>query len=385
MRFFPFKILILCILVPPVFYIFSVQEIEQRLNTVYTDGIKDIYTGNPRLLLDGSISLKDALDSNITQYLESRKLIPWGVEPSVAVTTKQGTILYPPVFEAPVQALMSPDPMAVAAANYKLLNEGLVIHVNVKLEHNTPLASFILILYVGISLFVLYGFYRAGVRKAGQVDEERSREIERLLEQEEYYEAQVETVKQKRVEIETRFDTLKEELQKEKEKAVRNEDEMVEEIVHLEQEIDKNIKLHQEQEKKIEQLSVQITEFEQSNQKDGGQLFKTTVGVRKRFETLYKNVIIHKRAVSGFCGLSEEIKIKGEEVIHQLNEKPELVQIKRKVFSKRRRGTVLEVIFAYKGRLYFRHSKNRGVEILSIGTKNTQGKDLEFLDTLPPA
>jgi len=62
-----------------------------------------------------------------------------------------------------------------------------------------------------------------------------------------------------------------------------------------------------------------------------------------------------------------------------------MVQIKRKVFSKRGRDTVLEVIFAYKGRLYFRQSKNKGVEILSIGTKNTQGKDLEFLDALPPA
>ncbi len=383
MRFFPFKILILCILLPPVVYIFSVQKIEQRLNVAYTDGIKDIYTGNPRLLLEGSISLKDALDRNITRYLGSRKLAPWGVTPSVAVTTKQGTILYPPVFEESVQSMTSPDPMKVAAGNYKLMNEGLVIHVNVKLEHNTPLTSLILMMTIGGSLCVLFVFYRAGVRKALWADQEKSREIERLLEQEEDYEEQVETVRQKREELETRFETLKEDLDKEKQKAVRNEDGMIEEIVHLEREIDKNITLQQEQKKEIDQLSVQIVDFTKSNQRDMRQLFKASSAVRKRFETLYKNVIVHKKAISGFCSLSEDMKIKGEEVIHQINENSEKVQIKRKVFSKRGRETVLEVIFAYKGRLYFRQSKLKGVEILSIGTKNSQMKDLEFLDKLP--
>ena len=214
-------------------------------------------------------------------------------------------------------------------------------------------------------------------------DQEKSREIERLLEQEEYYEEQVETVRQKREELETRFETLKEDLEKEKQKAVRNEDGMIEEIVHLEREIDKNITLQQEQKKEIDQLSVQIVDFTKSNQRDMRQLFKASSAVRKRFETLYKNVIVHKKAISGFCSLSEDMKIKGEEVIHQINENSENVQIKRKVFSKRGRETILEVIFAYKGRLYFRQSKLKGVEILSIGTKNSQMKDLEFLDKLP--
>lgn len=56
--------------------------------------------------------------------------------------------------------------------------------------------------------------------------------------------------------------------------------------------------------------------------------------------------------------------------------------IKRKVFSKKSRETVLEVLFAYRGRLYFRTSRDQHVEILTIGTKNTQLKDLEFIDRL---
>jgi len=72
------------------------------------------------------------------------------------------------------------------------------------------------------------------------------------------------------------------------------------------------------------------------------------------------------------------MKIKVEEIIHKLNEDPSFVLVKRKVFGKKGRATVQEVIFAYKGRLY----KDGKIEILTIGTKNTQAKDLEFLDNI---
>jgi hypothetical protein len=104
--------------------------------------------------------------------------------------------------------------------------------------------------------------------------------------------------------------------------------------------------------------------------------------VKKRFDALYKNTAIHDRAVAGFFALTEALKIKAEEVIHQLNEDPKQVHIKRKVFGKKNRETVFEVIFAYKGRLYFRNISGGRVEVLVIGTKLTQTKDLTFLDKL---
>ena len=76
------------------------------------------------------------------------------------------------------------------------------------------------------------------------------------------------------------------------------------------------------------------------------------------------------------------MKIKAEEVIHQLNENPSLVTIKRKVFGGKGQKTVLEVIFGYKGRLYFRNTKEQRVEVLAMGTKNTQARELEFLARL---
>jgi hypothetical protein len=97
---------------------------------------------------------------------------------------------------------------------------------------------------------------------------------------------------------------------------------------------------------------------------------------------LYKNLLVSQRAVDGLVELNEEMRLKAEEVIHQLNANPDLVTIKRKVFGKKNRETVLEVVFAYKGRLYFRRGTDRRLEIVAIGTKNTQERELEFLASL---
>jgi len=39
-------------------------------------------------------------------------------------------------------------------------------------------------------------------------------------------------------------------------------------------------------------------------------------------------------------------------------------------------------VFAYKGRLYFSKTKENRIEILMIGDKNSQNKDLEFINNL---
>ncbi len=60
LKFLSFKIFILCILLPTIFYIFSIQSIESHLKRRYTKEIEDIYTGDTRPLFDGSMRLKDA-------------------------------------------------------------------------------------------------------------------------------------------------------------------------------------------------------------------------------------------------------------------------------------------------------------------------------------
>ncbi len=178
------------------------------------------------------------------------------------------------------------------------------------------------------------------------------------------------------------IEAMKGELDQERRKATAAEDEMIEELVLLEEKISQNLEQQGLQSEEINALKEKIQQFEKENETNSRQLLKGMDAARKRFGTLYKKTAVHDRAIEGFVELTEELKIKAEEAIHQLNDDPKMVQIKRKVFGKKSRETVFEVIFAYKGRLYFRNIPGNRVEILVIGTKLTQSKDLAFLSKL---
>lgn len=382
MKFFSFKILFLCILLPPILYIFSEQFIENRLKGKYTGEIENIYIGDTRPLLDGSVELKDAISENIGRFVEKDPLISYGVNVSVTVITKQGTILYPPIFEEE-DTLLPSDPMRIAARNYKLMNEGLVLRVEVNLPHNTPIPIAMLAFYILLFLFVLYVYYKIGIRKVRQAEQEKNREIERLQELEQVYDDDLKSLEKDREKLASESTKIKRSLENEKVRASKNEEEMIEEIVSLEEEIGKNVALQEKQRKEIRDLKEEIKRLDKGGRKDIRQKLRGADAVGKRFKVLYKNISVSDRAVSGFIGLAEELKIKGEEVIHQLNENPDLVSIKRKVFGKKsKHNTILEVIFGYKGRLYFSKTKDSRIEVLAIGTKNSQTKDLEYLDNL---
>jgi len=382
LKFFSFKILILCILLPPVLYIVSVLSIERHLKSRYAEEIEDVYMGDTQPLFSGDVTLKDAINKNIDQYLQSKIMILWGVKENITVTTKHNTILYPEVFDDEEDSLLQPDPMQVAADNFKLMNEGLVINVDLKLEHNTFLSNVLLAFYICISVLVLYIYYKAGIKKAMQEDTEKSREVARLQELEENNTETLKALIQDKKNLKSEITKTRKSLKKERIKASINEDEMIKEIIALEEKFDKNIALQQEKQEEIDALKEKMKLFEKERRKDIKQKTKLFDSSRKRFKALYKNVTINERAINGFVDLTDDMKIKGEEIIHKLNNDPNVVPIKRKVFSKKRRTTVQEIIFSYKGRLYYRKTKDNKIEILTIGTKNTQAKDLEFLDSI---
>ncbi len=89
-----------------------------------------------------------------------------------------------------------------------------------------------------------------------------------------------------------------------------------------------------------------------------------------------------QKAIDGFINLNEEQQIKAEETIHLLNRDPGSVIVKRKVFSgKKHKATCFEILFAYNGRLYFMNHPNK-TEVVLIGTKQTQNRDMEYLHNL---
>jgi len=380
MKHFPFKILILCILLPTVLYIVSIQTVEQYLQEKYAREIEEAYIGDTKPLFEGNLKVQDAVNHNIDQYLKEKPLLDWGVKLKITVTTKQNRIVYPAAYEEDHKTEPDTPNIVIAEENYFLLNEGLTVGLDLSVAHNRLLSNAIFGIYIVLSLGILFFFYRLSVKKAEAETHEKEQEIERLLKLESDYTQSLENLGRERKTLSSEIASVKKNLESEKEKAIRSEDEMFDEMVSLEEKLNENVAQQEEQLKEIEALKVEIERSER--QKGGKQKAKASAVAQKRFRTLYKNISIHDRAAGGFTGLTADLQLKAEEVIHQLNDDPSLVTIKRKVFGKKNRETVLEVIFAYKGRLYFRNSKESGVEILSIGTKHTQAKDLSFLDKL---
>ena len=381
MKFFSLKILILCILLPPVLYIFSVQSLERNLKSRYLNDIENIYLGDTRPLFEGSVRLKDDINRNINRYLQNNVLISLGVKVIVNVTSKKGTILYP----APVNnntSILPNNPIQIASDNYRLMEEGLVVDVDVVIEPNTVLANIILCVYIFISIVVLSFYYWSGLKKVRKEETEKNSELSRLKEREINYAENLKAMMQDKKSLGFEIKKIQKQLKKETIKASKNEDEMIKEIILLENKVMNKIELLNDKEKEIDELKEKIKRFEKEGRKESKQKIKFYHSVRKRFKTLYKNISIDQKAIMGFLDLTEDMKIKSEEIIHKLNENPKLVPVKRKVFSKKGRSSVQEAIFAYNGRLYFRANKQSRIEILSIGTKNTQAKDLEYLDTI---
>lgn len=380
MRYLSLIVLAVSILLPPLLYIYSVDFVEKYLKTSYTEGVESVYMGDTGRLFSGETDLGAAIGENINDFLSRQSLIPWGVRIGIVVMSKKGKIVYPSIFDSSDKELMQSDPMQTAADNYALLSEGLLVSVTVKVDHSTPLANTILAIYISISFLSVSVYYGRFLRRSKKIESEKNKEIRELTAMQNDNSERLATLLRTRQGFEEKYEVLSRELATEKEKANRNEEDLIDEIEELESKIRETELKQQEKQEEIDLLKERLTELGQNVKARHKKRSRNAGAVEKRFKTLYKNVAMHKRSLKGFMDLGGEMKIKCEEIIHQLNADPEKVLVKRKVFHKKSRETVFEVIFAYRGRLYYRIIQGNTIEILSVGTKNTQAKDLEFLD-----
>ncbi|MFZ5572446.1 MAG: hypothetical protein ACOZF0_18760 [Thermodesulfobacteriota bacterium] len=382
MKYFSFRILFLCIALPPFIHLATVQSLETYLRNQYKEAIENTYLGDTRPLFSGDIRLRDAVNNNIDRFLARQPLIKWGAKTEVLVTTKQNSIIYPNIFAADEDSLMAKDRRLVAADNYRLMNEGLLISVNVTLQRSSLLVILMFSSFYFVSLLFLYRHYRIGYRKAVEEERNREKEIARLLEIEKQHSARLAALREDKQFLAGEFQRIKKKLEHDKLQATRNEDEMIEEMIALEAKFQNTLKLYDEQQKENESLKEIIRQYEKMLQKTDKQRDRTVAAVQKRFKMLYKNVLFQQRAYQGVADLPEDMKIKVEEVIQHLQTDPALVPVKRKVMMKRNPKAILEVTFSYNGRLYYRKTRDNHIEILAVGTKNTQNKDLAYLDGL---
>ena len=219
MRFLSFKIFLLCIIFPPVCYIVTAYTAEHYSQKFYSAGIEDIYTGDLQPLLTGNVRLKNVIGQNIHDYLKSRSIINLGLKVDVTVATKKGNILYPDIIGDENLSYLPPDPLLVAADNYALLNEGLVVKVETRFEHNRLISNSALAFYIFLAVLIFYLHYKVAVRKAAREERETRLEMDRLQAQDSENVAKLDQLVGARQGLQKELVRLKEKMEDERRKS----------------------------------------------------------------------------------------------------------------------------------------------------------------------
>jgi hypothetical protein len=386
MRFLSFRIIYLCILLPPVLYVFSVQGLEIIIQKRWSAELNRMIAADIGSLLQGKISFESQLHKNVQEFLSGRKLIRWGVRPEISIITRTGRVLYPvmlfePSHREPAGSLaLSTE--ATAARNLKILNEGFLVKFGVDIPHNTWVANSVLLFYLFIVSALLAKVYVARTSEAERLSRlnaaalekagaELARSQERLgrltIEEKSYRE---------------RVELLHSELHKAQDRLESAEHDALTEMEGLEKSLQESTALREAMEQEVAGLREEVTRLTVLSQRSEKKKEKQVQGLTRRLSILYKNIQFHEKAVQGFLELQDDMQLKAEETIHALNEDGSKVPVKRKVFSGKGALGVVESEFAYRGRMYWRRGANGKVEILTIGTKSTQRRDLAHLETL---
>lgn len=340
---------------------------------------------NQQALYEGRYAVKEEIHRNLEEYFGEGLRHRLGIEIYILVKTPDDRILYPsqprrgaqgPVDDFTTFPSESIDYMETAAENFRILSLGLVLTVNIRVRPNSWISNAILIFYILSALLVLMGFVRRGIREAESREIEREGLVADLAEQLARAESRLQEVGSKEDAYQKRISELRDE----KSELSRDIDGLLEDMERQETGLQEQRGLREALEHQVLQLRQEITELKEKTRKPRQK--KREDAAAKRFKVLYKNLAFTERAVEGFLHLTEEFQLKAEEVIHNLNQNESLVVVKRKVFGKGGKMNVLEVEFSYAGRIYLQKDTQSKTRIVAIGTKNTQEKDLAFLEGL---
>ncbi len=342
--------------------------------------LNQVILRNPDDLYKGHYTVKEEINRNIDEYLRQNSWLRLGVEIRILVKTKKDRILYPSTKDEEFGITKDPSSinyMEIASENFQVLNEGLAASVDLNIRHNSWLSNLILLFYVSLSVWILTRAVQARFREVEKEDAARNETVERLS-------ARLTGTDRKLRELESREAEYRrkiEELQREKQGLSRDVDGLLEEIERQEQGLGSQKELRENLESELIRLRKELDRVKdrtsplKSRRRSGE-------ATQKRFRVLYKNLEFTDRAIEGFLSLPEDHQLKAEELIHKLDGNGSQVTVRRKVFAKGGKTDVLEADFSYSGRLYFQkdHRRNR-IRIVAVGTKNTQDRDLAYVET----
>jgi hypothetical protein len=365
----------------------TLQMLEAYFQKREESNLNQFLIRNQEALYEGRYTVKEEINRNIGEYLSRSFKYRLGIRTHILIKTKDDRILYPAQFrkdlmEARPESDFSELPMEslnyleVAAENYRILNEGLIPTVDVQIKHNSWMSNSILVFYVFFAVLILQKFFKKTITETERRHVEQRRLSENLSEQLNQAEIRLGDVEAKENNYLRKISELKED----KESMSRDIDGLLEEMEKLEAGLVEQKGLKKETELEVSRLTDELDRLKEKLQKPR-QKKKRVEATGKRFRVLYKNLVFTDRAVEGFLSLPDEFRIKAEEVVHKLNEDESMISVKRKVFGKKGKLNILEAAFSYSGRIYFQKDLLPKTRVLAIGTKNTQEKDLAFIES----
>ena len=275
--------------------------------------------------------------------------------------------------------------------------------VIVSVQHNTLLSNAVLLIYTAILLQGLFLYNRTSSRRdtrtlqqALQTRDEtsqRAREIQQELDRVRDRLLTVEPAEQEYTQEIRALEFERENLQRKLSGLTAREEELrgkAARAVELDQEIDALEDLLEEASTDISSKDDEIQKLEVSLKKASRNVAKPTSRVRevdqlgKRLRTLYPPIEFENKAVEDLVNLRDEtMKLKAEQAIKRLSDEADNVSIRRKVGGLPSHLSIFELGFAGKGRIYYSRGQQQRFRLLTVGAKNTQKTDLEYLSRLP--
>lgn len=384
MNSFPFKTLFLCIFLPPICYILTLQILENALQKHENALLEKVIIQDHEALYEGRHSISEEIRQNLGSYLKQGMKYRLGVRTNILIKTGDNQILYPvPDRDQGIsQGIDFTDPskvslnyVQVAMENYRILNEGLLVSTDLRIAHNSWISNSILIFYVFISVSVFSRIVQKSLKRREKEAAEQQRLIKLFSHQLTQTEERLQSVKAKEREFHERI----EKLNQEKKGLSEDVNGLLSEMEELETGLESQKRLKEELELEVLKLEEELDKFKTKTEKPKKKR-KKVEAMAKRFSVLYKNLSFTDRAIEGFFSLTDDFQLKAEEVIHRLNANEDKVDVKRKVFGKGGKMNVLELDFAYSGRIYYNRDSASKTKVIAIGTKNTQEKDMAYLE-----
>jgi hypothetical protein len=291
------------------------------------------------------------------------------------------------------------DPFAVAEALRPA-----TATVDVWVPHDSVLATSILVLYGAVLITVLFSYNRrvarreadlveaavadrdATAQRAASIEVELEQVRKRLADVEPAEHAQAEEIRELAREREVLQGKLAELANREGELRARASRfvELEDERRALEDLLGEAVEDLGHKESVIQGLQDRLKRAAKTESPATGGRQRGWEQLERRLRTLYRNLEIDDRAIDDLIALRDEtMKLKAEEAIKRLADGSDAAAIRRKVGGLPPHLSIFELGFAGKGRVYYTRGRQRTFRVLSVGAKNTQNADLEYLSRLP--